>query len=231
METRKTAGSAGRPRRLAPKKNGVTGMDLDFLKELGEAFKDADIDSAEDMEAALVKKVTDFKLDVDDLDIEWDKGVATVQGMAADQDTREKVLLAIGNTKGVLKVKDEMVVGLTKAEKDEMRTAAARRAAEAAGAAEREKMAEARDDLRARIDATKKRDAFRRELEERRQAAIEKSRTVFYTVEKGDSLSKIAAKHYDDSSKWPEIFEANQPMIKKADLIYPGQVLRIPNAK
>ena len=206
-------------------------MDLDFLKEIGEAFKDANIDSPEDMEAALVKKVTDFKLDVDDLDIEWDKGVATVQGMAADQDTREKVILAIGNTKGVIKVKDEMIVGLTKAEKEEMRLAAARRAAEAAGATEREKMADAREELRATIDATKKRNAFRRELEERRKAAIEKSKTVFYTVVKGDSLSKIAAKHYDDSSKWPEIFEANQPMIKKADLIFPGQVLRIPNAK
>lgn len=206
-------------------------MDLDFLKEIGEAFKDADINSSEDMEAALVKKVTDFKLDIDDLDIEWDKGVATVQGMAADQATREKVILTIGNTKGVIKVKDEMIVGLTKAEKEEMRLAAARRAAEAAGATEREKMADAREELRAKIDATKKRNAFRKELEERRQAAVEKSKTVFYTVVKGDSLSKIAAKHYDDSSKWPEIFEANQPMIKNADLIYPGQVLRIPDAK
>jgi nucleoid-associated protein YgaU len=99
------------------------------------------------------------------------------------------------------------------------------------GAPEREKMADAREELRAKIDAAKKRNAFRKELEERRKAAIEKSKTVFYTVVKGDSLSKIAAKHYDDSSKWPEIFEANQPMIKKADLIYPGQVLRLPTAK
>jgi nucleoid-associated protein YgaU len=28
--------------------------------------------------------------------------------------------------------------------------------------------------------------------------------------------------------KYPEIFEANKPMLKDPDLIYPGQVLRIP---
>ena len=49
-----------------------------------------------------------------------------------------------------------------------------------------------------------------------------------YTVQKGDTLSAIALDHYDDASKYPTIFEANQPMLKDPDLIYPGQVLRIP---
>jgi nucleoid-associated protein YgaU len=51
----------------------------------------------------------------------------------------------------------------------------------------------------------------------------------FYTVVKGDSLSKIAKKYYSDAMKYPVIFEANKPMLKAPDLIYPGQVLRIPN--
>ena len=51
---------------------------------------------------------------------------------------------------------------------------------------------------------------------------------VFYEVQKGDSLSKIAKAHYDDYMKYPLIFEANKPMLKDPDLIYPGQVLRIP---
>ena len=50
----------------------------------------------------------------------------------------------------------------------------------------------------------------------------------FYTVVKGDSLSKIAKKYYGDAKKYPVIFEANKPMLKDPDLIYPGQVLRIP---
>ncbi len=50
----------------------------------------------------------------------------------------------------------------------------------------------------------------------------------FHTVEKGDTLSAIAKKVYGDANRYPEIFEANKPMLKSPDLIYPGQVLRIP---
>ena len=49
-----------------------------------------------------------------------------------------------------------------------------------------------------------------------------------YTVEKGDSLSKIAQKVYGKASLWRKIYEANQDHIKDPDLIYPGQVLRLP---
>lgn len=50
----------------------------------------------------------------------------------------------------------------------------------------------------------------------------------FYTVKKGDYLSKIAKQVYGDARKYPVIFEANKPMLKDPDLIYPGQVLVIP---
>lgn len=50
----------------------------------------------------------------------------------------------------------------------------------------------------------------------------------FYTVVKGDNLSKISKQHYGDANKYPLIFEANKPMLKHPDKIYPGQVLRIP---
>jgi nucleoid-associated protein YgaU len=51
-----------------------------------------------------------------------------------------------------------------------------------------------------------------------------------YTVVSGDNLSKIAKKFYGDAKHWRRIFEANQDIIKNPDLIYPGQVLKIPNA-
>lgn len=50
----------------------------------------------------------------------------------------------------------------------------------------------------------------------------------FYTVQGGDSLSKIAKRYYGNAMKYPEIFEANREVIKDPDLIYPGQQLRIP---
>jgi nucleoid-associated protein YgaU len=49
-----------------------------------------------------------------------------------------------------------------------------------------------------------------------------------YTVKKGDTLSAIAKAEYGDANKYPVIFEANKPMLKDPNKIYPGQVLRIP---
>ncbi len=52
--------------------------------------------------------------------------------------------------------------------------------------------------------------------------------TQFHTVEKGDTLSAIAQKAYGDAQLYGKIFEANKPMLKDPNKIYPGQVLRIP---
>ncbi|MBF9057855.1 peptidoglycan-binding protein LysM [Rhodobacterales bacterium HKCCSP123] len=51
---------------------------------------------------------------------------------------------------------------------------------------------------------------------------------VFHTVKSGDNLSSIAQKYLGKASRYPEIFEANRPMLTDPDKIYPGQVLRIP---
>lgn len=58
--------------------------------------------------------------------------------------------------------------------------------------------------------------------------ADDEAEAEFYTVEKGDTLSKIAKKVYGDASEYMTIFEANQPMLEDPDEIYPGQTLRIP---
>jgi nucleoid-associated protein YgaU len=54
--------------------------------------------------------------------------------------------------------------------------------------------------------------------------------STFYTVQKGDNLWKIAEHCYGKGAgaKNDVIFNANKPMLKSPDLIYPGQVLRIP---
>lgn len=51
---------------------------------------------------------------------------------------------------------------------------------------------------------------------------------VFHTVVKGDTLSAIAKKTLGNANRYPEIFEANKPMLTHPDKIYPGQMLRIP---
>jgi nucleoid-associated protein YgaU len=49
-----------------------------------------------------------------------------------------------------------------------------------------------------------------------------------YTVNKGDTLSKIAKEFYGSANRWHEIFDANRDQISNPDLIKPGQVLKIP---
>jgi len=48
---------------------------------------------------------------------------------------------------------------------------------------------------------------------------------VFYTIVKGDTLWGISSDFYGNGSKYPLIVEANQEVIKNADLIYPGQAI------
>lgn len=49
-----------------------------------------------------------------------------------------------------------------------------------------------------------------------------------YTVQKGDSLSKIAKQHLGDANAWKTIFEANRDVLEDPDKIFPGQTLRLP---
>jgi LysM repeat protein len=120
------------------------------------------------------KHVNDLGLHVTFLDIIIDDALATVKGEAADQATREKVVLAVGNVGGIEQVDDQMTVAVV-------------------------------EDVPA------------------------EPVSQFHTVVKGDTLGKIAKHYYGNAMKYPEIFEANKPMLKDPDLIYPGQVLRIPD--
>ncbi len=129
----------------------------------------------------LERHVKSMGFEVDDLDIQFDDGKATIKGAVDDNATRERVILTVGNTEGVGQVDDQLRV------KTHVELAA-------------------------------------------EEINRQKAESKFYTVVSGDSLSKIAKEFYGDAMRYPEIFEANKPMLKDPDLIYPGQVLRIPAA-
>lgn len=49
-----------------------------------------------------------------------------------------------------------------------------------------------------------------------------------YTIVRGDTLSGIAKRFLGNASRWPEIHKLNKDKIANANLIFPGQVIKIP---
>ena len=49
-----------------------------------------------------------------------------------------------------------------------------------------------------------------------------------HTVARGESLSALSRRYYGIASRYPVIQEANQHIVADANLVFPGQVLRIP---
>ena len=155
-------------------------MGWKFLEGIGEKVAEAAKESNEDMAKALFDKVDETSLDIDDLEIEFSEGVATISGVAADDATVEKAVLIIGNTEGVSEVEaDGFIAGVTEAEKAEYAKAPDRghRAGPQRSPPSAPTTAEATE------EAEK---AARKELRQRRRKAQEAAATAmskFYTVE------------------------------------------------
>jgi nucleoid-associated protein YgaU len=157
---------------------------FDFVKDAGEnllekagvgagkaaaATTAAPAESAPDQAKVLARSIELLEIPVEGLKIGVNGDSLTVSGTSPTQADREKLVLVLGNTRGIARVDDRLTVVAPEPE------------------------------------------------------------SVFHTVEKGDTLSKIAKAHYGDAMKYPVIFEANRPMLTDPDKIYPGQVLRIPS--
>ncbi|MDH3213285.1 MAG: peptidoglycan-binding protein LysM [Myxococcales bacterium] len=156
---------------------------FDFVKEAGESLiEKAGIGAGKasaaptstrsapkpDQAQVLTRTVELLEIPVENLKIAVRGDSISVSGTSPTQADREKLVLVLGNTRGIARVDDQLSVVKPEPE------------------------------------------------------------SVFYTVKKGDSLSKIAKAQYGDAMKYPVIFEANRPMLEHPDKIYPGQVLRIP---
>jgi nucleoid-associated protein YgaU len=50
----------------------------------------------------------------------------------------------------------------------------------------------------------------------------------YWTVQPGESLSKIAKSVYDNANRYMDIFNANTDQLKDPNMIHPGQKLVIP---
>ena len=142
---------------------------ISFIKNAG-----ASIFGSTEAKAApadeLKKELDKHGLDHSGVKVEVNGDKVTVSGTAKSTEEAEKIAIALGNTKGVGAVQNDIKP--------------------------------------AKADADSK----------------------FYTVKSGDTLWAISEREYGKGhgDKYNVIFEANKPMLKNPDLIYPGQVLRIP---
>lgn len=83
-------------------------------------------------------------------------------------------------------------------------------------------------DVTAKVDSTEQKAADFSDVTAKVDSTEEIVGGGTYTIEKGDTLSKIAKEHYGNSSAWREIFEANRDTIDDPDRIFPGQVIKLP---
>lgn len=154
-----------------------------FIKNAGAAIGIGKSEAEEAAEAAaaieaankvaaekMIDNTTALGLEVQNMQVVIQGDTAIVSGLAANQATKEKVILVVGNTEGIAQVDDRLEV----------------------------------------------------------EVEIQEPEATFYTVKKGDYLSKISKEVYGNAMKYEVIFEANKPMLTHPDKIYPGQVLRIP---
>ena len=140
-----------------------------FVKDAGKSLFGSKAEAGEaPKEEVLKAELKELGLDASGVELKIEGDKVVVGGKAVDAETKEKIILAVGNVDGVAAVETA----------DDSDTAAA----------------------------------------------------VFHTVEKGDTLSAIAKKTLGNANRYNEIFEANKPMLTHPDKIYPGQVLRIPQA-
>lgn len=179
-----------------------------FAKDAGKK-KRAEGDAA--MAAAMEKELAKYGLlkDVSGFSLVISEGVATLSGEVPDQARKEKMILAVGNVFTIREVVDRLTVRAPAPV-----STPAPSAATPAVAARKEVATIPASATSGPVDT-----------------ATPETPSTFHEVKKGDTLSAIAKAVYGKASLYPVIFEANRPMLKDPDKIFPGQILRCPPLK
>lgn len=174
-----------------------------FLKNAGAAVLKSKENKADDIKKYVLENLEKQGNQLENLSVEFDDGAVRLSGDCDTVKTKEKAILIAGNIEGVGEVDGD---GLSVKEAVKQPEAQAPAAPPAAP--------ESR--------------AVAPEAPAKTQPAQE---SQFYTIQRGDTLSKVAKQFYGDANKYMHIFNENKGVIQDPDKIYPGQVIRIPPLK
>ena len=171
---------------------------FNFVKSVGEKLGLGD-DHAPDAQS--IKTALDgLNLGTENVNVAVENGKAVLTGLVKDQATLEKAILAVGNLHNIESVNtDNLHV---------------QNSAQAATTPQANQTAQATSTPSNTSTSN----------------GGQTQEPHFYEVKKGDTLWKIAEEVYGKGhgDKNNIIFEANKPMLKSPDKIFPGQKLRIP---
>ena len=175
---------------------------FDFANKAGQGLRDAITGGGAPDENELRQSLETSGVTIQNLDLDVKGDTVRIAGVADTNAEREKAILVLANRKDVDKVDDNIQV------------LQPRRAN--LGTAQQTSMAAGGPTMAGGLGA------------QAQPRTPEPEETRFYRVESGDTLSKISQQFYGEPGKYMQIFEANQPLIKDPDDIYPGQMLRVP---
>ena len=179
---------------------------FDFIKNAGEKiFKPGEAKK----EAAVKQHLGSYGSDYSGIDVEVDGNKAVLSGQVNSVVVREKAVLIAGNIDGIEKVDDRLTVNASSA------------TLSATGKPDFSNVSGGVASTEAALGSGIASGGLA-------SAGGGEWQSKTYTVQSGDTLSKIAKEFYGNANKYQQIFEANKPMLKDPDKIYPGQVLRIP---
>jgi nucleoid-associated protein YgaU len=173
---------------------------FDFASKAGEGLRDALTGGGAPDENELRQTLQKNGITIQNLDLDIKGDTVRIAGVADTNAEREKAILALGNRKDVEKVEDSILV---------MQPQRAN-----LGTAQQTGMATGGPTMAGGLGGQPR--------------TPEAAETRFHRVESGDTLSKISQQYYGEAGKYMQIFEANKPLIKDPDDIYPGQMLRVP---
>jgi nucleoid-associated protein YgaU len=174
-----------------------------FLKNAGAAVLKTKENKADDIKKYVLENLEKQGNQLENLSVEFDDGAVTLSGDCDTVKTKEKAILIAGNIEGVGEVDGDGLSVKEAVKQPEAQAPATPPAAPESRAIVPEAPAET-------------------------QSAQE---SQFYTIQSGDTLSKVAKQFYGDPNKYMHIFNENKGVIEDPDKIYPGQVIRIPPLK